>query len=365
MFYIAIKNLFQEKTKLLISVGGVAFSVILILILLGLFQGWQRQMTKFLGNIQTDFWVGQKGSRDLSHSISILPSSLQNQIAEESYVDQVTPFIGRQVSFQMDGKDTRFFLVGIDNKQVVRPYKIIEGANFPESGEIIVDNSFASAKKKKIGDIITINNHDLEISGISLGGNLMIYTYALVNIDQIRDILDFKDLTNYYLIRSSNPELAKTEIETAFPDLEIITKQTFLANNASIISDTFLPIIGVLLAIAVAVGVAVIGLTIFTATIEKAREYGVLKAIGVTNGQLYHIALVQSIISGVIGFILGIILVPIIVKIAETFASGFIYEAGFKETVGVLIVTLIMSILASIIPLKRLTSIDPAEVFKS
>lgn len=365
MFFIALKNLLQEKTKLAISVGGVAFSVILILVLLGLYLGWQRQMTKFLGNIQTDFWVGQKGSRDLSHSISILSSVLGQPMSEIASVDQITPFIGRQISFEMDGKDVRLFLVGLDKEEVVKAYEIIEGKSYPENGEIIVDTSFASAKKKKIGDILTINNHDLRISGISSGGNLLIYSYALVNIEEIRAVLDFENLTNFYLIQSANPNLAKTNIENNFPDLEVIAKEDFLQNNASIISDTFLPIIGVLLTIAVIVGLSVIGLTIFTATIEKAREYGVLKAIGVTNGQLYQIALVQSLIFGVIGFIVGILLMPVIVKIAVLFTSGFIYEVGLREIVGVLIVVLVMSVVASIIPLKRLTSIDPAEVFKS
>lgn len=63
VFLIAFRNLFGEKGRFFITVGGVAFSVILILILLGLYQGWERQMTKFLGAIPTDLWVGQKAAR--------------------------------------------------------------------------------------------------------------------------------------------------------------------------------------------------------------------------------------------------------------------------------------------------------------
>lgn len=43
---IARGNLFQERTRLLISVGGVAFSVILILA--GLYRGWQLRVTAYL-----------------------------------------------------------------------------------------------------------------------------------------------------------------------------------------------------------------------------------------------------------------------------------------------------------------------------
>ena len=71
VFVIAFKNLFKEKGRLLITVGGVTFSVILILLLLGLYAGWSTQVKKFLGGIEAEFWVGSKGSSDLSHGISI------------------------------------------------------------------------------------------------------------------------------------------------------------------------------------------------------------------------------------------------------------------------------------------------------
>lgn len=39
MLFIAFKNLFQEKTRFLISVGGVVFAILLMLVLLGIREG--------------------------------------------------------------------------------------------------------------------------------------------------------------------------------------------------------------------------------------------------------------------------------------------------------------------------------------
>ncbi|WP_353748366.1 FtsX-like permease family protein [Paenarthrobacter sp. YL] len=78
-----------------------------------------------------------------------------------------------------------------------------------------------------------------------------------------------------------------------------------MENNTNIVRDTFLPIILVLLLIGIAVGMTVIGLTIFTSTIEKAREYGVLKAIGVSNRQLYTVVVEQAVTAAVLGYLLG------------------------------------------------------------
>lgn len=362
---IAVRNLFGEKGRFLITAGGVAFSVMLILVLVGLYQGWSKQMTRFLGNIEADIWIGQKGTRDMSHTVSLLSTDLEEKIEKTENVNNAAPFIGRQVSFEINGKEAHLFLVGVNNDNNIEPYKIIEGKKKPNSGEIIIDTTFAKDKKLSLNDVLSINNAEFKIIGIGSGGNLLVYSYAMVNLQDLRKILNFNQFNNYYLVKSDNPSLAKINLKDNFPDLEIIERKQFLNNNAALLEETFLPIIGVLVIISVAIGTAVIGLTIFTATIEKNREYGVLKAIGYTSTQLFSIVVIQSLVAGLVGFIVGNILVNLVSKVAEKSVSGFLYEVGGQEIFIVLLSTLIMSIFASLIPLKRLLSIDPAQVFKA
>ncbi len=336
----------------------------LILVLLGLYQGWNLQMTKFLGNIPVDYWVGQKGSRDVSHSVSILSSDLKSKISQVDGISEVNTFVGKQVSFKKNNQEVRIFLVGLEKYGVTKPFKIESGNEFPNKNEIILDQTIARREDIKIGDKLSINSEELTVSGISSGGNLMIYSYAFVNMEDAKKIIDFKSFVNYYLIKSDNMDLTKENLEKAFPNLEIMSKQQFLDNNTEIITDTFLPIIEVLLIIAVVIGIAVIGLTIYTATIEKSQEYGVLKAIGYSNLQLFSIALIQSLVAGIIGLIAGSILTILVVNLATYVTSAFIFELGFPEMMAVISMALGMSIVAAFIPLRRLLSIDPANVFK-
>lgn len=355
----------REKGRLLITAGGVAFSVILILVLLGLYFGWQTQMTRFLGNVDTDFWVGQKGSRDMSHTVSIISAETQPQLEKLEGVSKVTPFIGRQVSFDISGKEAHFFLIGMDQDKIIKPYKIVEGRETPKDGEIIIDQTFAKTENLSIGDELTLNNIKMKISSISSGGNLLVYSYAFTNLSDAKKILDSKDFVNYYLVKTNNKEAAKKAIQENFPKTGIMEKQEFLENNTKIITETFLPIIGVLTIIAISIGIAVIGLTIFTATVEKSREFGVLKAMGYKGFELYLIALFQSVFSGFTGFTAGLIITPFVIKAADSFTSAFIYEIDSPKIFLVFIAVLIMSAVASLIPLKRIISIDPAEVFKA
>lgn len=365
-FLIARQNLFSEKGRLLITAGGVAFSVILILLLLGLYQGWSTQITKSLGAIDTDLWVGQKGSRDLSHSLSLLPIELLDRLQNDAQVKTVSPFIARQLTFELNGKEAHLYLMGVDSNNLVKPYKIKEGKNRPLKGEIIIDQAFAQKENVRLGDSLMIQKKSFRVVGISEGGNLLVYTFALVEIDELKEILNFNQFTNYYLIKTDGDvKKAKEVLREELPNLSVITKEEFIKNNAALLEETFLPIIGVLLLIAALIGIAVIGLTIFTAAVEKSREYGVLKAIGFTDQQLFAISLIQSIIAGFFGLLAGNVLAPLLALLAQTITDGFLYQVGFPEIILVAVLTLIMSVVASLLPLRRILSIDPAQVFKA
>src|SRR3972149_4948632 len=61
MFFLARKNLLAEKIRLLISVGGVAFSVLLVVVGGGLYRGWGSRVTDYIERNDADLWGGQGG----------------------------------------------------------------------------------------------------------------------------------------------------------------------------------------------------------------------------------------------------------------------------------------------------------------
>lgn len=362
---IAIRNLLGEKGRLLISAGGVAFSVTLILILLGLYFGWQLQMTRFLGSVPADLWVGQPGSGDLSHSISILSINTQDELEQIEGVDRAVPFSGRRGGVEINGNEVALYLIGLEEGGLVKPYAMEEGKGIPSNGEIIIDESLATNQDLALGDEIEMFDRIFKIVGISSGGNILAFTYAFVSLDDLNELMEFEQFTNYFMIQTDDPVGVTARIEDQFPNMQAFEKEVFLDRNAELIRETFLPIIAVLVVIAISVGTAVIGLTIFTATIEKSREYGVLKAMGYLNHQIFSIAAIQSFASGVVGFAAGNILSPLVAQLAGMYTGGFVYELGLREIAWVGSMTLLMIILAVLLPLRRIISIDPAAVFKA
>lgn len=365
---IARKNLFQEKTRLLISVGGVAFSVMLILILLGLYRGWNEKLTRYVEEVNADVWVLQKGAADMFHSTSLFPNTTAEQIREIRGVEEVSLMVGRQISFMLNNQDAHLIVMGYDTTTGVGgPTEIIEGNNIPRSGEIIIDEVFMNAKDLNLGDTINIHDNQYNIVGISTGGNLVSFQYSFMPINDARQLLQMTDITNYALVKfapNRNRDTIIEQIERKHQNLDVLTKQEFGENNKQQITESFLPIIYVLVVIGFVVGLAVISLTIYTATIEKSKEYGVLKAIGASNAKLYQIIFEQTAIAGIIGSIVGIGLTFVVSIIARIIEPGFVTYYIWQDAMLVFGFVAIMIIGAAYLPLRRILAIDPAIVFK-
>lgn len=104
MLFLAVKNLVQEKTRLLISVGGVAFSVLLIMSIQGLYQGWSNKIGEYIRTVPADYWITQTGATDMFHTPSVLPLTARDRLAAVEGVASAKPFSGRRVAFEQPGR---------------------------------------------------------------------------------------------------------------------------------------------------------------------------------------------------------------------------------------------------------------------
>ncbi|NSX38521.1 ABC transporter permease [Pseudarthrobacter oxydans] len=368
MLFLAIKNLVQEKTRLLISVGGVAFSVLLILSIQGLYQGWSNKIGEYIRTVPADYWITQTGATDMFHTPSVLPLTVRDFLAGVDGVGSAKPFSGRRVAFAHNGKDINLYVIADDTENNVgAPARVVEGKSVPGKGEIIIDRVVGRSQDIRIGDTIPVAGRELKVAGYSEGGYILSFSFAFATKEDAESILQLPGATNFFLVTVKNgadPAAVVSRIE-ADPAVDAISKDRFVENNTNIVRDTFLPIILVLLLIGIAVGMTVIGLTIFTSTIEKAREYGVLKAIGVSNRQLYTVVIEQAVTAAVLGYVVGAALALAVSAAAGSYVPEFITEIRWLDAAWILGVTLVMAVAASLLPVRRLSRIDPAEVFRA
>jgi putative ABC transport system permease protein len=112
------------------------------------------------------------------------------------------------------------------------------------------------------------------------------------------------------------------------------------------------------------VGLAIIGLTMYTTTADRLRDFGVLKAIGAPAAYLLRTVITQALVLGTGGFVAGliasIIAGPLIVRLVPDIGVK-INAVPALWTLGAV---LVMSLLGAVIPVARIAQVDPLVVFR-
>ncbi len=374
MLLVARKNLTSERTRLAISVGGIALSVFLIGILVALFRGWDEKVGEYVEEVPADLWVASDGATDFIQAGSVLPDSVGTLLGLLPEVDTVSPLIVRPMELAKEGTDRDdgfdIQIVGYDPAiGLGGPLAVVEGKSPPGPGEIVIDKGLSDRYDVDIGDRLVRGSSSLTVVGKSSGGDFVFTQVAFVTLETAVDFLGIEPNTQrtFFLITLEDPaqtEVVAKRLEANAPGVIFITGAEFADETRDRILGNILPMLVVVLTVAFVVGLSVAGLTIYTATVEKSREYGILKAEGFTNGFLYQVVLAQSLVTSALGFLLGASATVLAAPFAQDLVPQFVVFVRWQDILGITAATLIMALIAAFIPVRRLAKIDPVMVFK-
>ena len=111
------------------------------------------------------------------------------------------------------------------------------------------------------------------------------------------------------------------------------------------------------------VGVVILAQTLYTTTMEHVREFGMVKAIGGTNGDIYRLLMRQAIVIAVTGYLAGTVLAFLIKPLAR---KGDLDLLLSPSLLGIVFLsTVILCLLASTVSFRKVSRIDPALLFRS
>jgi len=99
--------------------------------------------------------------------------------------------------------------------------------------------------------------------------------------------------------------VVEDRLRRRLPDVEIMPAEVLKQNDLDLLVEIFAVPLQMMVAIAFAVGTAILGMVIYTARVERMREYGVLKAVGIRNRHLYWLVTQQGLVVSLIGGSLG------------------------------------------------------------
>jgi len=365
MVSIARKNLFHERTRLAVSVGGVAAAVMLILFLAGVFEGFLVLWRSYIVNTGADVWVTSDGWKDF-HSISMLPENLSDAIMRVKGVKSVESLLLLQSSsFKAGDEEIAAVLVGFNPETGIGgPWKMYDGTSKISEGEVIVDRYLARKYALKVGDKLKVSTEEFKIAGISEETNLVMYQIVFMRREDASRVLNLKEIVTFFLVEADNPAEVAERISTEVSGVTAYTSEEYLERGFAFM-ESFNPFFYIMVATGFIVGIAIVGITIYTLTTERLGEFWVLKAIGANNLQLYFIVLEQSLIVALLGFVLGATLVTASSSILPEFMPELMVFINPSILATTFVTSLLMGLASSYLSVRKVAKVDPAIVFKA
>jgi putative ABC transport system permease protein len=238
---------------------------------------------------------------------------------------------------------------------------------FPAPGHVVIDRVLAAEAGVKQGRRLHVLGHALLVDKLTTGGNKIVQ-FAFLNPVDGKALLGEPGRVSYYLLATApgaDINAVGRRAVAVVPRSESHTKAEFADAFSQLVNSGFLSVVGVLVGIGFVVGGAVIALTTYTATVEKARDFAVLEAVGAPGSFVYRIVVWQSLLVGLVGALLGIVAAAVAADLIGRWVPEFVTDLRALDVLGVFGVAVLMSIAASFVPVHRLNRIDPAMVFRA
>jgi energy-coupling factor transporter ATP-binding protein EcfA2 len=137
--YLAFRNLFQQRFRLALSVGGVALAITLIVLLNGFLQGIYAQVTAYLDNTPADLIVAQDGVTNLLSATSLLPANTEDLARGVPGIARTTPIIAQFVILDIHDEKVVAYLVGYDPELGGGPWEMLSGRPPTDNDEVVLD----------------------------------------------------------------------------------------------------------------------------------------------------------------------------------------------------------------------------------
>lgn len=348
------------------SVAGVAFAVLLVLVVTGLYRGWGAS-SEFFHDLPGDLWIAQEGTSDPLRSSSYLPAGAEAELQEVPGVLAAIPVQSRLVTVMSGGTESSAHVMSFEVPAAL-PMAAGDRERFvPDPGSVVIDRLLADAGHLDVGDDFEVLGGSLTVARIVPGGNPL-FTLVFANATDADRLLGLDGYVAFYVL-ALDPGADPAEVAIAaapvVPRSEIRTSDQYAATMAATVDEGFLPVVGALVGIGFAIGGAVVALTTYTATIEKARDFAVMKALGASAWFVYRVVIRQSAVIGMTGGVLGLLGAMFVAGFVRRIVPEFLTEIVWTDAVVVLAVTVLVSLAAAYVPVRRIERIDPAMVFRA
>jgi putative ABC transport system permease protein len=373
MASLAIRNLIHDKIRLVVTLTGVVFAVVLFSIQIGLFFGFKRATADIIDHSGADIWITGQDVTYLENGVNINEQKrydvLENkdiEIADKYFVD----FAQLKVA---SGSESGILLIGFNpDTGLGGPWNLTAGnvKDLKQADTIIIDELYKEKLKvTELGQTVEILGKRARVVGFTRG--IRTFTTSPAVFTSFKNAQTYRGLPEnqmiYLLVKAKQGAdvlKLKENLSSSLKEVEVYTTEEFSTRTQDYWMFGTGAGVTVLIAAALGliVGVVVVAQTIYSATMDHLKEFGTLKAMGASNGYIYRVIIKQAIVSAIIGYVVGISIALAAVFISQQGQTAIVLPT--PVVIVLFVMTLSMCIGASLISINKVTHLDPAMVFK-
>ncbi len=237
-----------------------------------------------------------------------------------------------------------------------------------EDSSVIIDSSTAKAEGYSIGDTIAMKfparTQQLTVAGFFPSGGIIPAQY-LVTLDALasggyapRDSLLY--ITMDPGASESSVRAGIDDVLAGNPTVTLKNQQQYADEQKAQINQ-FLAIIYALLGLAVIIAVLGIVNTLALSVIERTREVGLLRAIGLSRRQLRRMVRLESVAIAVLGAVLGVVMgIAFGVALQRAIADQGVdvLSVPWAQLVAFVVFSALVGVLAAVLPARRAARLD-------
>lgn len=378
MNWLSLRMLIGDRSKYLSLILSITFATLLMTQQVSIFMGIvTRSASQILDVRDADLWIMDDKVRYIDEA-PYLPSNSLQRVRGVPGVDWAVRFHKSNMTARLpDGNFRNVMVLGVDDTTMIgAPRRMILGdiEDLKLPNAVFIDKAgyeyMWPNEPFQVGREFHINDRRVVLVGICRASAP--FTTLPVMYTRYTEIERFlpsnRNLMNYILASpaaGADPEQVCAAIEKQCGLMALTRDGFFWKTIIYFLGSTGIPVnFGITIGLGFIVGAAVAGQTFYLFTLENLKQFGALKAMGVTNLRLIGMILLQASVVAGMGYGLGMGLTSIFF----TFTNRIAPMAGIHMTTlaagGVGLAVLLIILLTSVFSLRKVLFLEPAVVFR-
>ncbi|MFN9230227.1 MAG: ABC transporter permease [Planctomycetota bacterium] len=378
MNWVAWRMLVGDTTKYLGLVFGISFATVLMTQQISIFVGiMKRTASQVLDVRDAPIWVTDSKTRFIDEAPGLPDSDLMRVRGVAEVAWAVKLYKGQVTARLANGDFRAVVLFGLDDHSLVgAPCEMLAGSlsdlNQPDA--VIIDKAgheyMWPGQPLELGREFELNDRRARLVGICKASPP--FTTLPILYARYSTVRGFvpkqRNLMNYVLACPRQDVTAESACAAirAHTGLAAYTRDQFFWKTIQyFLATTGIPVnFGITITLGFVVGAAITGQTFYLFTIENLKQFGALKAMGVTNSRILLMVGLQALVVGIVGYGIGIGLTAGFFESTKniTHLAGLYLQplAAIGVGIAVLLIILFSALIASI----KVLVLEPAVVFR-